>query len=64
MELHASHIEVSPPTVANAIVAWPNLSAFRTAGAAPPRRNINDQPSVVEPDIDDTGLFQSQQEAE
>jgi hypothetical protein len=60
MELHPSHIEVPPVAVAKAVVARGDLSTFRATRTAPRRCHIDDQPSFVEANIDDTGLFQPQ----
>jgi len=64
MKLHPSHVEVPPVAVVKAVVARADLSAFRATRAAPRRCYIDDQPSFVEANIDDTGLFQPQQDTE
>jgi hypothetical protein len=64
VKLHAGHVEVPPTTVASAVVARACLAAFRAARSSPRRRDIDDQPRNVEAHIDDTSLFQSQQDPE
>jgi hypothetical protein len=64
MKLHPSHLEVPPATVAGMVVARADLVALRATRAAPRRLHIDDKPSFVETHIDDTGLFEPQQDTE
>jgi len=47
-----------------AIVAWADPPAFRAPRATPRRSDIDDQPGDVEAYIEDTSLFQTQQDTE
>jgi hypothetical protein len=64
VKLHPSHLEMPPATVVSAIVARADLSTLRATRATPGRCHVDDQTSLVEPNINDTGLFQPQQDTE
>jgi len=64
VEQHAGQVEMPPPASANAIVAGTRPTALGAPPTSPRRCDIDHQANVVEADVKNTGLFQTQQVAE
>ena len=64
VKLHPGDVEVSPTAIRIAIIARALLVALRATRTTPRRRDVDDQPGSVEARIDDTRVFQPQQDTE
>lgn len=64
VQRHPRQVEVAPPPPTVAVIAGAGIAALRAATSSPRGRHIDDEPFLVEVDVEHTGPFQTQQGTE